>query len=124
MDSKTLEKIRKQEGTHRNDLSRLPDNYYEDCREALSYAFKTQDYEEFKTMQIIIKHINERRMGKLLNYAIYRSTPRRMINSEPISNILPEEQKLLDSFLASIAQFNDELDLKMDGYLLQEVLNG
>jgi len=121
MDVKTLKKIRQKESGSKSSLSELPANFYEDVQEALDYAFKSNDYDDFINIQIIFKNLCEIRLGKLLKFAVYRSTPKRMENADPVENILAEEQLLLNKFLEDIALFQDNLDVKLNGYFFQEV---
>lgn len=123
MDVRTLKRIRQKEKGSKANLSELPVKYYEDCLESLDAAFKDGDYSNFKDMLILIKSINEIRQGKILKFAVYRSTPKRMIEANPVANILHEEETLLEDFLSCIERYNDKLDLKLNGYYFQEVHN-
>ena len=121
MDIKTLKKIRQKESNIKVGLSELPMHFYEDCREALDYSFKSNNYREFQDIQSLVQNIHEIRQGKLLNYAIYRSVNSRLIESNPIENILKDEEELLNSFLSALAKNNEDIDLLLDGYYFQEV---
>ena len=119
MDFKTLEKIRKKEASSKTALSSLPNDFYKDCQEALDYAFKTNDYQGFTDIQRLVQNIHQIRQGKLLNFAIYRSIRNRDLESP--DNILPHEEKLLNQFLASLNENNDDFDVLLNGYYFQEV---
>ena len=120
MDFKTLEKIRKKESSNKSGLSQLPNDFYKDCQEALDYAFKTNDYQLFSDIQRLVHNIHEMRQGKLLTFAIYRSIRNKGIDNS-IENILPHEEKILNQFLTSLHENNEDLDVMLNGYYFQEV---
>lgn len=119
LDFKTIERIRKSERLNRAGLSKLPDDFYEDCQEAMDEAFKRGDYDLFRDLQRVVQNINEVRQGKILNIAIFRSA--RFDKMDPVFNILPHEEKMLSQMINVIHDSNDALDLILNGYYSQNV---
>ena len=119
MDIKTLEKISKKESSSPSLLGVMPEDYIKDCQEAMDYAFKTGDYEELISLQILIKNISEKRIGKILKFAVYRSGMNNPNRAEPIVNMMPCEERIFNDFMRCIEHFNDDLDLQLNGYLTQ-----
>lgn len=119
MNVKTLETLRKKESSSKSELQMLPSNFFEDCKQAMDHAFKSQDYRGFVDIQRLVKNINQMRQGKILKFAIYRSIGSGHL--EKPENILPHEEKLLNKFMNNLLEHNDELDLMLDGYYFQEV---
>lgn len=117
LDLKTIEMFRKKERLNRAGLIKLPDGFYEQCQEAMDDAFKKQDYALFRDLQRIVQDITEVRQGKILKLAIYRSA--RFNALEPVSNILPHEEKLFREVITVLWEENYEIDVLLNGYYFQ-----
>ena len=116
-DVKTIEMLRKKERLNRAGLSKLPDGFYEQCQEAMDQAFKSGDDGLFSDLQRIVQDITEIRQGKILKIAIYRSA--RFNALEPVSNILPHEEKMLNEVISVIHEENYDVDVLLHGYYFQ-----
>ena len=115
---KSLKEIKKKEQNSRTILSKLPDNFYNDCAEALEQLFKDGDYDRFKEFQNTMVRLHEQRIGKLLNSIMYRSVSS-LGNNVP--NLTEDETVLFNSLIDCIHKNVDDVDLLVNGYYLQKV---
>ena len=120
LDTNTLKKISRTEGSLRGGLCELPSNYYDQCRQLLDNAFNAGDYDEFTHIQMYVHQIHEKRQAKIMRFAVYRSILERE-NAEPVRNILPEEENLMENLIKCFFDSNDNLDLVLDGYYNQRL---